>query len=239
MAKYKIADVVFEINAHHDFFIEMAKKYICDNSFSAEFNATVTEEEIKREKNAPNGKVYTDAFAESLAVYRKISSYLIDFKDGFLFHASAVSVDNRGVLFTAHSGTGKSTHARLWQELLGDRFLYVNDDKPVIREINGEFFVYGTPWSGKHKLDNDIKVKIEAVAKIQRSEKNFVNLLDKKEAIALFMEQSLRFPEKDRTVKYLQIISRFLNSVNTFVINCNTYIEAGKIAVKQILGETV
>ena len=164
---------------------------------------------------------------------------MIDFKDGFLFHASSIAVDNKGYLFTAHSGVGKSTHAKIWKKLLGDRLTYINDDKPVIRKVGEDFFVYGTPWNGKHKLDSDKKVKIQAICMIRRSDKNFVEPLDKKDAIALFMEQSLRFNEQERTVKYLSLIDGLLSSADTFVINCNTEDDAGRVAIKEILGEVV
>jgi serine kinase of HPr protein (carbohydrate metabolism regulator) len=57
--------------------------------------------------------------------------------DTFLFHGSAIAVDGVGYLFTAKSGTGKSTHARLWRELLGARAVMVNDDKPLLRVTEG------------------------------------------------------------------------------------------------------
>ena len=60
---------------------------------------------------------------ETLAVYRKMADY-----DTVLLHGSAIAVDDEGYFFTAKSGTGKSTHARLWREMLGDRAVMINDD---------------------------------------------------------------------------------------------------------------
>lgn len=68
---------------------------------------------------------------------------------GFMLHASAIVVDNKAYLFSAPSGTGKSTHTKLWQECFGDKAIIINDDKPAIRIEEGKCFAYGTPFSGK------------------------------------------------------------------------------------------
>lgn len=63
-------------------------------------------------------------------------------------HSSVIVADGRGVLFLGESGTGKSTHTRLWRENIeGARLL--NDDSPIVRIVDGEVRVYGSPWSGK------------------------------------------------------------------------------------------
>ena len=66
-----------------------------------------------------------------------------------LLHSSAVVVDGYAYLFSADSGTGKSTHTGLWKQHFGDRAYIINDDKPAIRKVDGEWYVFGTPWSGK------------------------------------------------------------------------------------------
>lgn len=63
-------------------------------------------------------------------------------------HASCVVYREQAVLFLGESGTGKSTHSRLWQEHIPGAEL-LNDDSPVVRCMAGKLLVYGTPWSGK------------------------------------------------------------------------------------------
>ena len=65
-----------------------------------------------------------------------------------LLHASVTRYAGRGNLFFGVSGTGKSTHSRLWHEYVPGSDL-MNDDNPVIRYEDGRFLVYGSPWSGK------------------------------------------------------------------------------------------
>ena len=63
-------------------------------------------------------------------------------------HASVVVKDGKAVLFMGKSGTGKSTHSRLWLEHLSGTYL-LNDDNPIVRLNEDEAVAYGSPWSGK------------------------------------------------------------------------------------------
>ncbi len=67
---------------------------------------------------------------------------------GIAIHSSAIAYDARAVLFLGESGTGKSTHTRLWCENIENTEL-LNDDSPIIRIVDGELRAYGSPWSGK------------------------------------------------------------------------------------------
>ena len=124
-----------------------------------DFVVRITPEDIVRERacsaredelEGRTPRTVSEEYLEELAVYRKIAERMPVY-DTFLFHGSAVAVDGWGYLFAAKSGTGKSTHARLWQQLLGDRLIYVNDDKPLIRITRQGALVCGTPYDGKHR----------------------------------------------------------------------------------------
>lgn len=68
--------------------------------------------------------------------------------DTLMVHASVVAHDGGAYMFLGRSGTGKSTHSRLWLENIADTYL-LNDDNPVVRYIDGNAYIYGSPWSGK------------------------------------------------------------------------------------------
>lgn len=118
---------------------------------------TITQSDIdfEREKSAREDikegipiRHFSDAYLETLAVYRKIADYLLSCNT-LLFHGSVITVDGEGYLFTAQSGTGKSTHTRLWREYFGERAVMVNDDKPLLHITDSGMTAYGTPWDGK------------------------------------------------------------------------------------------
>ena len=103
-----------------------------------------------------------DDYLETLAVCRKIAERMPE-HNTFLFYGSCIAVDGAGYVFTAKSGTGKSTHTRLWRELLDNRATMVNDDKPLIRIADDDAIIYGTPWDGKHPLSHNIAVPLKAI----------------------------------------------------------------------------
>jgi serine kinase of HPr protein (carbohydrate metabolism regulator) len=102
--------------------------------------------------------------------------------NGLRIHASAVEVDGKAYLFSANSGTGKSTHTRLWREVFGDRAVMVNDDKPFLRMTEGAVMVYGSPWNGKHGLGCNLSVPLKAVCILERGEENRIEKISAKQA---------------------------------------------------------
>ena len=155
--KIKIVDKVLEINA----FNESTKKY-CGKFLSEEepnYVITMTEEDLKNERtNSSDGKVYVNE--EISALYRKIADLLVE--DGIVvFHSSSFMVNNNAFLITARSGVGKSTHSRNLKALLGDKFVYINDDKPLLKVNENSVTVYGTPWNGKERRSNDVSAPLK------------------------------------------------------------------------------
>ena len=134
------------------------------------------EKEKSRREDIKEGipiREFSDAYLETLAVYRKICSCLLD-EDILLFHGSVVSVDGIGYLFTAKSGTGKSTHTKYWREYFKDRAIMINDDKPLLEIKEDRVNVYGTPWDGKHRLSCNTCVPLKAICILNRGQDNNV-----------------------------------------------------------------
>lgn len=88
-----------------------------------------------------------------------------------MVHASVIAHDGAGYMFLGRSGTGKSTHSRLWLNHIDDTSL-LNDDNPVVRYIDGEAYVYGTPWSGKTPCYKNISAPLGGIIRISRAPYN-------------------------------------------------------------------
>lgn len=232
MIRYKIADVVFDAQTQYGYTPKLCKAYEYTGEEIPKFTAIITDEDIKneRDKITDQENKYPDAYLESLALFRKLCNYLLDCGDGIVFHSSAVMVDGNAYLFTAPSGTGKSTHARLWRELLGDKVTMINDDKPIIRYVNDEFRAYGTPWTGKHGLGANVSGKIKAICKIYQSEKNEIRVADTKEMIFVILGQTIRPLELDRMRNLTDMIDKMLSSVDRYCLGCNMDISAAELS---------
>ena len=91
--------------------------------------------------------------------------------DTLMVHASVIKHNGGGYMFLGRSGTGKSTHSRLWLSNIDDTEL-LNDDNPVIRLVDGEAVVFGTPWSGKTPCYKNDSVPLKAVVRLSQAPHN-------------------------------------------------------------------
>ena len=148
---------------------------------------------------------------------------------GVYLHASAVVLDGNAYLFSANSGVGKSTHAAKWRRLFGATCL--NDDKPVLRKVDGRWFAYGTPWSGKHDLSSPEGAPLKAIAFVKRGEENSIKPMETKEAIAYFMSQSLwRLGTSESMDVQLSLLENILQNIPIWELTCRDDDEAAYVA---------
>lgn len=106
--------------------------------------------------------------------------------DTLMVHASVISYDGGGYMFLGKSGTGKSTHSRMWLKNI-DGCTLLNDDNPVIRIVDGNVCVYGTPWSGKTPCYKNLHVPLKAVVRLSQAPYNKVERLTPLKAYASLM----------------------------------------------------
>lgn len=172
-----------------------------------------------------------DFYLESLAVYRKIAAEMLEY-DTVLIHGSAVAVDGEGYLFTATSGTGKSTHSRLWREHFGDRALMINDDKPLLRILDNKFWVCGTPWDGKHRLSSNTMVPLKGICILTRGKENSIRRVSALQAIPIMLQQCHRPADTQSVSKMLELIDRMLKQVPVYLLKCNMDPEAAEVSYR-------
>ena len=235
MTRYKIADVVLEGEFLYDYTPAICKEYLYEGDEECLLSVKMTEEDIAKEMAlAPE---FSARYLESLAFFRKICEYILEKKDGIIFHSSAIAVDGEAYLFTAPSGTGKSTHARLWREMLGDKAVMINDDKPIIRYIDGKFYVYGTPWMGKHRLGSNTRAEIKAICRISQGKENVIEKASTGEMLMVILNQTLR-PNDPRIMdKFLGLVEKMLKEVDLYRLSCNISKEAAELSYKTMSGD--
>lgn len=234
MIKYKIADVVFEAGFTYAYTPKICKEYEYTGDEKPSFSIKLTPEQLAHEKSlAPD---FPEPYLESLGVFRKLCEYVLESANGIIFHSSAIMVDGNAYLFTAPSGTGKSTHTRIWREMLGDRAVMVNDDKPIIRYVDGAFYVYGTPWNGKHGLGTNCKAKIKAICNIYQAKENKIEKAQVKDILPVLLNQTLRPQDLGGMDKLLAILSKLLESVDLYRLGCNISREAAMLSYSTMSG---
>ena len=141
--------------------------------------------------------------------------------DGMMLHASAVVVDGAAYLFSAPSGTGKSTHTALWLKKFGDGAFLLNDDKPALRILDGKVYAYGAPFSGKFDLSVNVRMPVQGIAFIERSETNRIVRKSGKDALYALLNQTVRPREVPLYTKLLQIIQTITEQIPIYTLYCN------------------
>lgn len=234
--KYKIADKVVEVNSIYNEVHEYCCDYVTDED--ADYSVTSSQADIdyERERSAREDELegrtiqqYPDSYLEELAVYRKIATKMTEY-DTILFHGSVIAVDGIGYLFTAKSGTGKSTHTRLWREYFGERAVMVNDDKPLLRVTDNGVTAYGTPYNGKHRLGANIAVPLKAICVLKRSDNNHIEPITREQAYAMLLQQVYRPADGEKLMKTLDLVDRLADNVRLYKLGCNMNISAAKVA---------
>ena len=240
--KYRMADKVIEVRSLYEDVHDYCKGY--ETSGEADFSVEITQSDINFEKMKSDQEYayeglplphFSQGVLEITAVYRKIAEQMVQY-GSIVFHGSVIAVDGQGYLFTAKSGTGKSTHTRLWRELLGDKAVMVNDDKPLLKITDGGIIAYGTPYNGKHRLGNDISVPLKAICILKRAEENHIELISKAEAYAMLLQQVYRPQDSDAMRKTLLLIDKMADRVKLYRLGCNMDSSAAETAYNAMKG---
>lgn len=194
---------------------------------------TVSKEDIAREQT--DGGHWPASYLESLAVYRDICERLVA-RDVVLFHCSALAYRQRGYLFAAPSGTGKSTHARLWREVLGDAVRMINDDKPLLRITSDGVTVYGTPFAGKEGLQENSSAPVAGIVLLHQAGTNSIRKLSPQEAYPMLLNQTYRPKDAAGLIKTLELVQR-LSELPVYSMGCTISREAVALAVQTLTGQ--
>ena len=167
--------------------------------------------------------------AEIGAVHRLLAERMTEY-GVLLMHGSALCMDGEAYIFIAPSGTGKSTHARLWRETFGDRVWMINDDKPMLRIGDNGVTVFGTPWDGKHRLSRNACAPLKAVVWLTRDRTNHIEPLSRAEAFPLLLRQCYTSKRPETMARILAMEKTLLDSSAFYSLGCTTDPEAAVTA---------
>ncbi len=226
----KLADRTISVKTIYPYTEKLCRDYMADGEPDIDIVISDADIDFERKRSEDD---FADGYLESLAVYRKIAERMPGF-DTVLFHGSAVAVDGAGYIFAAVSGTGKSTHAGLWRQVLGDRVITVNDDKPLIRVAGDRAFVYGTPWDGKHRLSSNVCVPIKAVCILERGLENSIEEIGVSEAMPALIQQTYRPADPAAMALTLTLIDRMASYVKLYRMKCNMEPSAARMAYERM-----
>lgn len=232
MAIYKIAEINILINPIYGYTKKQMEPFICGET-DYEFDASATREEIELSVSRDETPV-PPALHEGPIILTKICRRMLEDYDGFFFHSSSLCLNGEGYLFTALSGTGKSTHTSYWRKLFGDKVTMINDDKPIIRKIDGRFYVCGTPWMGKSDIGCNRVAPVKAIYVLQRGEENSAKRVSPGVVLKQLLEATLLPKTRDNMQKLLELFNELFSSVSLILLTCNKDTDAARVAYEAL-----
>lgn len=220
MFKMKLAGFTFLVDNQFGYVADLCQDYSVDSK--EDFSISVTEEE--REFENQDGGNWPAWYLESLAIYRKICEKLVS-SNILLFHCSALSLDGKAVLFTGPSGTGKSTHARLWREHFKNKVITINDDKPLLSFEKDHITVWGTPYGGKDNLQTNTKAMVQAIVVLKQAKENRIRKMTPHEAFPYLIRQTYRSRNTADMIHTLDLVQE-LSLLPVYELSCTISMEA-------------
>ena len=230
MVKIKLCDLLIDVGMKYKYTLDFLSDYIVKDESDAAFSVSVTEEELNAAKEKDSA--FPLPYHETLCLYRKICAELSHY-NCFMMHSSVVVHEDKAYVFTAKSGTGKTTHSMLWLKNFPGSFI-INGDKPLFRLTDDGFYVYGTPWCGKEGYNQNTSAKVSSLCFIERGKENDIRPMKVREVLLKIFEQLYIPKEKESGEKVLALLDKFLSEIPAFNLTCNISDEAAIIAENEM-----
>lgn len=232
--RISLAGLTVEMHSRSPLARTFCKDYL-EESVAFHFSAEAVESEMTEllhTSDAPDVP-----HAELLSLQRSIAEQLPRF-GRFLIHGAAISWRGQGFLFLAPSGTGKSTHIRLWRKALGEGVGIVNGDKPIIDASGDVPTVCGAPWAGKENWQRNVSVPLGAICILRRGETDTIRRVTPREQIGALLCQAYRPDDVEALEQTLALADKVFRTVPLYELFCTPTESAVRTAFPALTGET-
>lgn len=209
-------------DTHPDFSIDTDA---CDLAFESN--------QMKKEHG--ENVIAPDWLLESSAIHRKISRTALAYSR-LMMHGSSLSYKGEGVIFTALSGTGKSTHTSFWRSAFGEDVRMINDDKPFLDLSRDTPMICGSPWMGKHHLGENISCPLRAIVIVERAERDRICKVSFSDAVPEIYRQIYRGENTSEVMTALSLMDR-ISKVPVYRLGCTISEHSAVMARDMIFGE--
>ena len=139
--------------------------------------------------------------------------------NAFILHSSFINWNNKGILFSAPSGTGKSTQADLWEKY--ENAEIINGDKAGIRKMDGRWMAYGLPFAGTSGIYKNKKAEISHIIVLKQGKENKLTKLSPREAfVKLYSETLVHTWDKEFQENIINMITDVVQNVQIYQYEC-------------------
>ena len=228
-----LADKYIEINSVYDELKNFFKDYLVTD-VTPDFSVSLNQEDISAEQEVTSENQFSPTYLETLALLRKLAEILPS-HNRILMHGASISYNEHAYLFTAPSGTGKSTHIRLWKKYLGDDVKIVNGDKPFI-SLEDEPVIYGSPWAGKENWHRNCKMPLKGICFVQRGTTNSIRRIEASDCLSLLFKQVYLPADTLAAGLTLELVDMLIKKVPLYVLTCDMSEDAVRCSFEALTG---
>lgn len=229
-----VAGLNIGIEFTHKYVARVCRKYLTDAE--PDFSVTTTPEDWEAERLAAEDENIRKCILEFTCIHREIAKRLPEY-DAFVMHGAAMSANGKGYLFTAPSGTGKTTHIRMWQERFPEQVGCINGDKPIVRKIDGQFYFCGSPWRGKERYGSPVMLPIGGICLLERAKENSIRKVTAAEIFPQLSHQVYFHKDPEMLLKFLTLFDEMLSNVPIYRMGCNMDPSAAEMSFAAMVGE--
>lgn len=145
--------------------------------------------------------------------------YILMSQNKFLLHSCHISYDNQSILFTAPSGTGKSTQGNLWKQYKGAKV--INGDRTAIGKIDNQWIAFGIPMAGSSGIHLNESYLLNCIVIIRQAKEDRVKKLSSFETYKyLYNELSVYNWNKDFVSNSLTFIEELIKDIPIYLFEC-------------------
>lgn len=229
----KICDKYIEIHSVYPELKDFFQDYLVSDGIP-NFSISLSEEEVLAEQEMTSDSNFPLPYLETLATLRKLAN-IMPSHQRILMHGASIEYKGQAFLFTAPSGTGKSTHIRLWKKYLGNDVKIVNGDKPFI-SLEGTPRIYGGPWAGKENWHRNCSVPLSGICFVQRGTENSIRKIKAEECLSLLFKQVYLPNDSLAAGLTLELVDLLLQKVPLYLLKCDMSEGAVKCSFEALTG---
>ena len=222
----EIADLLVSVSSRFEKNRDFCIDYLSSSDKGADIEARVFEDEIDAEMRFYEG-TRSREYCENVCIYRAIAKQLPRF-DRFVMHGAAVAVGGNGYIFTAPSGTGKTTHVSLLKESYGDKITVINGDKPILGVTEEGVTVYSCPWAGKEGWKSNMRAPLRGIIVLKRGKCNRLERIEPSEYFDGLIKQIFVPENGEMMLKTLELVDKLAKSADFYLLECDISSEAAK-----------
>lgn len=232
----RIAGLTIDFAHRYEYVRRLCRDYRTSSDSAPDISVRATEEQIEAERRNAETDLPAD-YAESLCLFRSLAEQ-IPLTGRAVFHGAAIEYQGKGYLFTAPSGTGKSTHIALWRRVIGDAVGIVNGDKPILRLTEDGVEVCSTPWAGKENWQRNVSVPLGALCLLERGETDRIRHVDPSQVIDRLMAQIYLPRDSAAAAATLDLMDALISRVPIYLLACTPTRQAVEAAFPALTGRS-